>query len=217
MRNKLIQNRYSKIKRTLNPTGICISFLGPDGSGKSTIIDKIQTSDLPFEKSFYFHLKPKISKNKNASIQVNEPHKYKVYSSFKSYTKLVFLIIQYNLGWIKNILKLKEKSSLIIFDRYYDDLLVDTKRYRYGGNLSVAKFVRNFIPKLDLYFILTTDANIIYQRKQEVPFEELERQINEYKKLEDGKKYYNIDVNRTPEEISNEIIKIITRKINERH
>ncbi len=205
------------LKRVFFPTGLVVSFLGPDGSGKSTIINTINSSNLPFRRSDYFHLKPKTSKTNNSNICVDDPHKDESYSFFKSYLKLFYFIFQYNYGWFKNILKLKMKSSLIIFDRYYDDLLVDSKRYRYGGSLSFARFIRNFIPKPDLCFILTSDADVIYKRKQEVPFEELKRQIKEYKKLADGKRYFNIDVNRTPEEISNEIIELIARKMSERY
>ncbi|MAC83449.1 MAG: hypothetical protein CL624_04875 [Arcobacter sp.] len=208
-------NSIRILKRIIKPTGLTIAFLGPDGSGKSTIIDKVQTSVLPFRRIDYFHLKPILQKNGDSST--SEPHALKPYSFSKSYIKLLYFIYQYSLGWLKNISILKIKSSLVIFDRYYDDILVDHKRYRYGASKKIAKLFRYFIPKPDLYFILTTDADIIYKRKQEVPFEELERQINEYRKLGDEKKYFNIDVNRTPDEISKEIIDILARKMNERY
>ena len=197
-----------------NPS-LTISILGPDGSGKSTIIDNLFEQNI-FRNKYYFHLKPLKQKQSDSKI-CEEPHKFKVYSPMKSYLKLLYFMYQYSYGWIKNILPLEFKSSLIVFDRYYDDILVDSKRYRYGGRLSIARIVRYFIPKPDVYFILTTDADTIYKRKQEVPFEELERQIKEYRNLGDDKKYFNIDVNRTPVEISNEIIEIIARKMNERY
>ena len=101
---------------------------------------------------------------------------------------------------------------LVIFDRYYDDILVDYKRYRYGGNVSIAKLVRYFIPKPDIYLVLTTDASIIHKRKQEVSLKELERQICDYRSLVDGKRYINIDVSKTPKEIVLEISSIILSK-----
>jgi thymidylate kinase len=213
---KKILNLGRTLKRIIKPTGLTISFLGPDGSGKSTIIDEILEKRLPFRRKDYFHLKPLKSKNEN-NTTVEDPHKYPPYSKLKSYIKLLYFIYQYNFGWLKNIVSLKIKSSLIIFDRYYDDVLVDTKRYRYGGSVMVAKFVRLFIPKPDIYFILTTDPKVIYERKQEVPFEELERQVKEYRALADGKRYFNIDVNRSPDEIAQEIIDIMIEKMNERY
>ena len=121
------------------------------------------------------------------------------------------------MGWLKHIVRLKIKSSLVIFDRYYDDVLADNKRYRYGGSKTIAKCIRYFIPKPKLYFILTTHANIIHKRKQEVPLQELQRQIKAYRNLADNKRYFNIDVSKTPEEIVLEITKIIMQKMNERY
>ena len=202
------------IERMIEKPSFSISFLGPDGSGKSTIISKIKEIPL-FINNYYFHLKPLYSREK--LIIVEEPHKYPPYSKLKSYIKLLYFIYQYNCGWLKNIMPLKIKSSLVIFDRYYDDMLVDTKRYRYGGSVRLAKFARLFISKPDIYFILTTDPKVIYERKQEVPFKELERQVKEYRALADGKRYFNIDVNRSPEDIAQEIMDIIMGKMNERY
>lgn len=203
-------------KRVLKPTGLSIGFLGPDGSGKSTVIDGILEKRLPFRRKDYFHLKPIKSTNRGESVTVDEPHLMPLYSKSKSYIKLFYFIYQYNLGWIKNIIKLNISSSLVIFDRYFDDMLVDNKRYRYGGSVALAKIARVFIPKPNIYFILTTDANVIYERKQEVAFDELKRQIEAYKALADNKRYFSIDVGRTPEEIVKEINNIMMEKMNER-
>ncbi len=212
-----IKNRFRILKRVLKPTGIAISFLGPDGSGKSTIINGLLDKTLPFRKTAYFHLKPIISNHEGESLATIEPHKYAPYSKLKSYVKLLFFIYQYNLGWIKNIWPSKIKSTLVIFDRYYDDLIVDHKRYRYGGSKIIAKLIRNFIPKPALYFILTTEAYIIYERKQEVELSELQTQIENYKVLADGKQYRHIDVNKSPNDIINDVYTILMEKMHERY
>ncbi len=212
-----VKNQFRILKRIIKPTGIAISFLGPDGSGKSTIINGVKNKMLPFRKTAYFHLKPIITDKESTSIATVEPHKYAPYSKLKSYTKLLFFIYQYNLGWLKNICTLKIKSTLVIFDRYYDDLIVDHKRYRYGGSKNIAKFIRIFIPKPELYFILTADANVIYGRKQEVEHSELQTQIENYKKLANGKQYHHIDVNKLPDAIVDEVYTILMKKMHERY
>jgi len=190
-----------------------ICFLGPDGSGKSTIIEQLLIQELAFKNKEYFHLKPlkkKISIGGDAIV--TDPHGYPPYSRLKSYIKLLYYVCQYNLGWLKNIFLPKVKSRLVIFDRYFDDILVDSRRYRYGGSLAIARITRRLIPRPDIYFIFTADAAVIYKRKQEVAFKELERQIKVYEAMADSKWYFLINVNRPTEEITKEVISIIMKK-----
>jgi len=172
--------------------------------------------ELPFEQYDYFHLKPILNKGGHAHDVVDDPHVSPPYGLLKSYLKLLFFILQYNVGWYKNIRRLKQEKSLVIFDRYYDDLFVDHKRYRYGGSKKIAKFIRHFIYRPDLYFVLTAEAEIIHRRKQEVVFEELERQIEDYRNLVDNKRYIAIDVDGIPEQIVKKISTYLIKHINER-
>jgi len=73
-------NRY--IKRVINPTGIVISFLGPDGSGKSTIINALKKRELPFRRIDYFHLKPRLLGAKGNGKPVPNPHEKENYSAY---------------------------------------------------------------------------------------------------------------------------------------
>lgn len=211
-----LKDKLRIVKRIVNPTGISIAFLGPDGSGKTTVIDGLKSAMLPFRKTDYFHLKPVHTQNMESGV-TTDPHQFKPYNRLKSYSKLLYFIYQYNLGWIKNIIPLKIKSSLIIFDRYFDDLIADNRRYRYGGENFIAKFFRFFIKKPSLYFVLVTDAKTIYERKQEVAFSELENQIFKYKSLVDNQRYFEIDVKESPKSIVKNVSRILMQKMNERY
>jgi hypothetical protein len=103
---------------------------------------------------------------------------------------------------------------LIIFDRYYDDIYIDPKRFRYGGNITIAKYFKKIIPKPDLNFILITDkVELIHKRKEEINIEELSRQINEYNKIINGKKFLKINVDDNIENITLKIINHIMDKM----
>jgi thymidylate kinase len=212
-----LKNVMRIAKRVFQPTGLTICFLGPDGSGKSTIINGLLNEPLPFRRKDYFHLKP-LEKSIESKSHINSnPHNAEPYSKIVSYFKLAFFVFQYNVGWILNIYKLKIRSSLVIFDRYYDDLIVDHRRYKYSGSRVIADFLRRLIPKPEIYFVLTSDARIIYNRKKEVAFEELQNQIILYKNLVDDDRYFGIDVNKVPQEIILEVKNVLMKKLNARY
>jgi hypothetical protein len=71
-----------------------------------------------------------------------------------------------------------------MFDRYFQDLLVDPLRYRYGGPTWFARLLNRFVPPPDLIFlVLDAEEEVILSRKREVPREELRRQRASYRQL----------------------------------
>ena len=62
----------------------------------------------------------------------------------------------------------------MLFDRYHGDLLVDPRRYRYGGPMSLARLIVRFMPQPDLVFFLDATPEILLARKQEVSHAALE-------------------------------------------
>lgn len=217
---RMIEHYYLEFKIRLKQRrkkSLVISFLGPDGSGKSTIINALQNRKLPFKENKYFHLKPRLLKTNSTKSAVINPHGEKSHNIIMSYIKLLYFISDYILGYILMVLPLRVKSTLIIFDRYYDDILIDPKRFRYNGSLLFANFLRKLIPKPDIYFILIAEAEVIYKRKQEVTFKELQRQLKGYIQLEDNNRYILVNVDRSIDEIVNKIESDIYWRISEKY
>ena len=73
-----------------------IAILGPDGSGKSTLIEALKTT----REINYFHLKPRKA---SGGPPVAHPHSRAPYNSFISFIKIIYLVVQYNVLWFKNI------------------------------------------------------------------------------------------------------------------
>ncbi|WP_019504093.1 hypothetical protein [Pleurocapsa sp. PCC 7319] len=207
------------IKRIRQPTGLMVVFLGADGSGKSTAIAEIQEKLTPvFRQTQYIHLRPKLGLGKSDnSPPVLDPHGQLPRSWLTSTLKLFYFLIDYSIGYIFQIYPQLVRSTFVVFDRYYHDLLVDTRRYRYGGSNWLAKLVGWLIPQPDLWILLDAPAEVLQARKQEVSFEETARQQEAYVKLVRSlPNGYIVDASRTIEEVESEVESIVLSEMTKR-
>ena len=100
-----------------------------------------------------------------------------------------------------------------IFDRYSYDLIVDPRRTRLNLPKGLRKFFVWLTPRPGVVFILKADADTIYERKQELTKEEIERQLEEYDLLaKTNKRFKTIDAKKTPDEMTDEALAIIFEK-----
>lgn len=160
--------------------------LGPDGCGKSTVIDALLAAvQQEFSEVSCHHLHLPIGRRrKNVSGQsVTDPHAKKPYGLLLSVLKLCCLLALYHLGSWLHRGQIGAHGSLIVLDRYYHDLLVDPRRFRYGGPPWLAGFVGRWIPKPHLLVLLDAPVAVLQSRKQEVAPEETRRQCGEYRRL----------------------------------
>jgi thymidylate kinase len=170
------------IKRVVQPTGGWIAVLGPDGAGKSLVIDTIRVQlSKAFRNVRCFHLRPKLlRKNGGAGAVVTDPHGKPPRGTIASVAKAFFLLGDYVLGYWLQLAPAMMRSDLLIFDRYIYDLLVDSKRVRYGGPQWLLRLVSRIVPRPDLVILLDAPPEVLWSRKQEVPFEEVARQRERY-------------------------------------
>jgi hypothetical protein len=73
-----------------------------------------------------------------------------------------------------------------VFDRYFHDLLVDPRRYRYGGPKWLPQFFSRLVPLPDLVLVLDAGEQVIFARKGEVRTAEVRRQREAYRQLNFG-------------------------------
>ena len=151
---------------------IIITFMGVDGSGKTTIAKKLLKK---FKNSKYLHLKPYILFKDRRTI-IKNPHLQKKSSFVVSLLKLLSWLISYKYFFYQN-----KKNRIIFFDRYAHDILIDPLRYKHNASKKLTKFILNFFPKPDLWIFLNPPLKTIKYRKQELSDNELKRQIKDYR------------------------------------
>jgi thymidylate kinase len=109
------------------------------------------------------------------------------------------------------------RSTLVLYDRHFIDILVDPKRYRYSGPKWLLQLIWRVIPKPDLVVLLHAPAEIVHSRKQELPLDETARQERSYlalvRSLENGR---IIDATQPLEGVVQALTDVILRTLQER-
>jgi thymidylate kinase len=160
-----------------------ICLLGPDGAGKSTLLEEATPilaslcSELQVK-----HLKPTLFGRSRIAARgvVTEPHKLPNRGVLCSTIKIFTWLLE---ARVSALLSPSKSFTIEIYDRYFFDILVDPRRYRYGGSMQAARLVSSLIPAPDLIVILDAPAEVVQKRKQEVSRAETERQLMEYRAL----------------------------------
>jgi thymidylate kinase len=172
-------------KKGTSSRGLWIALLGPDGVGKSAVIEQLQSQLLPGAGDItLFHFRPGFHKRAVEGPPVTCPHAQRPRSLLVSFGKLIYWLVDCWYGYLAVIRPRKQRDGLVIFDRYYPDILVDPLRYRLPTHShAFAQWITKLAPRPDLYLLLDAPAEVVQQRKSELTLSELQRQRVAYLKM----------------------------------
>ena len=214
-------------KKYLFPkTGIFLVLLGPDGSGKSTIAEHIMKSEVLrklFMNKRYFHSRfdflpplrkylPFCTRTKTSSVSTSQ--QTKTYGMLRAMVYPIYYGMSYFLG---HPLLWKEKacSGLVIFDRYFYDFLIQRELMKCPK--WIIRWIGKLIPRPNIIIFLQTKPEIVYERKQELTIDEIERQNKACERFIDGfPSAISIDASSSVEKIVDQIKRIIIEKVKEK-
>ena len=188
-----------------------IAFLGCDGSGKSAVIQgvaaRIAATGVPVVVG---HWRPDPFASSSASpSSADDPHGQSPRNLFSSILKLGWLWINWWIAWILYLYR-DSRSGYVLFDRYHGDLLVDPKRYRYGGPQYLARLASRWMPQPDRVIYLDASPDVLLSRKQEVAFEALELSRVAYRALGSSlRDFEEIDASESLERVVCRVMMVI--------
>jgi len=170
-------------RRWCHPTGFMIAVLGPDGAGKTTLIGALQKAFAgAFRHTEIAHWPvPLVSRASPHSVTA--PHRHGPRPIWFSVAKIAYYVLLSRFHYVVRVRPSLIQSTLVLFDRYYDDVLVDPRRYRYGGPRWLVWLTRRLVASPDLYLVLDASEDHVLQRKSELSREELSRQRQGYQRL----------------------------------
>lgn len=209
--------------RVLNPTGLFMVVLSPDGGGKSSISKEALERLLGcFRKTQYLHWRPGMlpqirtllgrSKLDNEFVAAN-PHSPKRRSGITSFLRWMYYTIDYVVGYYLKILPMKIRTTAVIMDRYYYDIIVDPVRYGFNLPKWLLKLPLRFIPQPDLTIYLDNEPEELFKRKQELPVSELKRQVEDWRAFIPSLPNARIvSTDKLLEEVVHEVTKVVLER-----
>jgi thymidylate kinase len=163
-------------------SGGVIVVAGPDGAGKSSLCDAITSELFAGVSVLRLHHRPGfLPYSSRTKGPVTEPHAEPPYKAPLSLLKSLYIFCDFLAGWHLRIRPHTRRGGWVLLERGWWDLTVDPRRYRLRETPRLISLLGRFLPKADLTVILEAPPDLLLQRKQELPADELARQARSWR------------------------------------
>ena len=187
--------KASSLRDRIKHPGMVITFSGVDGAGKSTILEETRkTLAEKYRKEIVLlrqrpSILPILSAYKYGKKEAEQkaattlPRTGTNKSKISSFIRFMYYYCDYVLGQFYVYLKHTLKGHIVLYDRYYFDYIVDSKRANIVLPPAFIKALYRFVFKPDLNVLLYADPALILARKQELSEEDIRKLTKDFKAL----------------------------------
>jgi thymidylate kinase len=171
------------IPALLRGSGAYVVVAGPDGTGKSTVVEELLAQVLRGP-VLQLHHRPHLLRPRSPSAgPVTEPHQHRPYPLPLSVGKLLLLYADYLLGWYARLRPWLRDGGDVVLERGWWDLAVDPARYRLHPLPGAVRLLGRLLPRPTVTVVLGGEATAIAARKRELSVEETKRQLDAWRAL----------------------------------
>lgn len=175
-----------RLRNWFRPRGLLIACLGPPGSGKGSVIQALSSRPLEvFENAHTMELRPGVMRAGTIKAG-HSPRNREPRGRFTTIVKLMMFVADYWLGYWLWIRPKLVGSTLVVSNRYFDDVLVDPRLYRIDHALAFARLLLRWVPRPQLWLVFDIPSQVLQERQVELGEAEATRQRGEYRRLLGG-------------------------------
>ncbi|MBC7983907.1 MAG: hypothetical protein H7Y02_08640 [Candidatus Obscuribacterales bacterium] len=200
-----------RLRRELQPQGLMVAVLGADDSGKSSALQLAASMVEPLfsnQRTFYIH--PRVIFSSNTQQPKDNSSPTAAREKPASLSTFLLLIADYAFGYWYQLRPLLVRSTLVIFDRYYEDLQVEPSRSRPDAQKALLHAMHRFVPKPDLYVVLDTPTDAPLAINRELEIAESVRHHTAYLALASGRRLVAVDATHSVQRTAASIAMAIT-------
>jgi glycosyltransferase involved in cell wall biosynthesis/thymidylate kinase len=181
-------NAMRKVRRFVQPTGLFVVVMGPDGAGKSTVTGLVMARlARAFRRTWRFHWRPGLLPKLGRRGRANEGHEtaeappeLSKYRGVVSLARFLYYWLDFMAGYWLRIYPRKAQTTLVLGERYFPDVLVHPQRYGFAVPRWLMRLAAACVPSPDLLVLLRDDPEVIYARKPELSRSVLAAQLAAY-------------------------------------
>ena len=189
-----------------HPCGLVVLVAGPDGAGKSSVAHRI-VDELAGEVTsiVHTHWRPGLLPHPRALLggrgagDSARPHARTPHGTLVSLGLLGYYWLDFFLGgWLRQRAT-RRRGGLVVVERGWWDLEIDSRRYRLSVPPAVVRPLGSLLPRPDLALVLHGDPRAVALRKGELVTAEVARQNALWQKTRAGNRQVVLDA-AEPEE-----------------
>jgi thymidylate kinase len=186
----------TRIRPLWKPRGMTLAVIGTDGAGKTTLLNAMrEVLDPAFRASENTTFKLRAAalptldqlmhfgRRTHTLEDFNRPHRAAPSGPFGSMLRAAWYALDSRLGWWIRVTPRRRRHCLVLFDRYFDDFLVDPLRARIRANAWTTRFFSKFVPRPDHVMVCTAPLEVVRARKQEISEAQTDQQLRSYELL----------------------------------